>query len=88
MFAVFGMAATSSTVTTTSVVPPAAHSSMQQRRVVPKRRPQRRMIYGFTFSHKELVEWGQQHLGEINGTPVHPLLSLMATDDQAHRHVL
>ena len=63
-FAAFEMATTSST--TTSAVPSAADSSMQQRRVAPKRRAQRRMIYGFTFSYEELVEWGQQHFGETD----------------------
>ncbi len=62
LFVVFGMATTSST--TTSIVPPVADSSIQQRRVVPKRRAQPRMIYGFTFSHKQLVEWGKQHYGD------------------------
>ena len=49
---------------TTSAVPSAADSSMQ--RVASKRRSQRRMIYGFTFSYEELVEWGQQHFGETD----------------------
>ena len=61
------MATTSSS--TTSVVPPAADSSMQKRRVVRKRRPQR-MIYGFTFSHEELVEWGRQHFGDSDDKKV------------------
>ena len=61
-FAAFEMATTSPT--TTSAVPSAADSSMQ--RVASKRRSQRRMIYGFTFSYEELVEWGQQHFGETD----------------------
>jgi hypothetical protein len=68
MFAVFGMATTNSI--TTSIVPPAADSSVQQRRVMPKRRAQQRKIYGFTFSHKELVEWGQQHFGDTDDKEV------------------
>ena len=28
------------------------------------------MIYGFTFSHKELVEWGQQHFGDMDDKEV------------------
>jgi hypothetical protein len=50
-----------------------AGSSTQQQQVVPKRRAQPRMIYGFTFSHDELVEWGIQHFGE---------------DDKAMQHFL
>lgn len=69
MLAVFGMATTSST--TTSIIPPVmADSSTHQRRVVPRRRVQRRMIYGFTFSHEELVDWGQQHFGNTNDKEV------------------
>ncbi|KAH9171391.1 hypothetical protein EDB89DRAFT_2243567 [Lactarius sanguifluus] len=60
VFAVFGMAATGPG-STTPIDPPVADSSVQQR-VVRKRR-QKRMVYGFTFSHKELVEWGKQNLG-------------------------
>ncbi|EDR01651.1 uncharacterized protein LACBIDRAFT_310607 [Laccaria bicolor S238N-H82] len=66
VFAVFGMANS----TTTSIVLPAPDSSIQQRQVVPKRHVLRRMIYGFTFSHKELVEWGQQHFGETDDKEV------------------
>ncbi len=57
------------TTTATSIVPPAADSSIQQQ-VVLKRRAQRRMIYGFTFSHEELVEWGQQHFGDTDDKEV------------------
>ncbi|KAH9074147.1 hypothetical protein EDB83DRAFT_2505048 [Lactarius deliciosus] len=51
----------------TPIDPHVADSSVQ-RPVVRKRRAQKRMIYGFTFSHKELVEWGKQHSQEIDGT--------------------
>ncbi|KAH9061128.1 hypothetical protein EDB87DRAFT_1560797 [Lactarius vividus] len=55
VIAVFGMAATGPGSTTTPIDPPQA---------VRKRRAQKRMIYGFTFSCKELEEWGRQHLGD------------------------
>ena len=66
-FAVFGMTTISST--TTSVVRPVADSSMPQR-VVTKRRAPRRMIYGFTFSHEQLVEWGKRHFGDSDDKEV------------------
>ena len=68
MFAVFRMATANSIIT--SVVPPVTDLSTQERRAVPRRRAQRRMIYGFTFSHEELVEWGQQHFGNTDDKEV------------------
>ncbi|KAH8987806.1 hypothetical protein EDB92DRAFT_1935969 [Lactarius akahatsu] len=60
-----GLMAATGPGSTTPIDPPVADSSVQQR-VVRKRRAQKRMIYGFTFSHKELVEWGKQHVGDTD----------------------
>ena len=46
---------------------PVAGSSIQKQRRTP------RMIYGFTFSHDELVEWGMQHFGEDDKVMQHYL---------------
>ncbi|KAH9031680.1 hypothetical protein EDB84DRAFT_1491459 [Lactarius hengduanensis] len=68
VFAVFGMAATGPGSTTTPIDPPVADPSVQQRAVRKKR--QKRMVYGFTFSHKELLEWGKQHVGDVDDKEV------------------
>ncbi|KAF8805515.1 hypothetical protein BYT27DRAFT_7192612 [Phlegmacium glaucopus] len=51
----------------TTIVPPAADSTSRRTRgvPVPTRRSHQRMIYGFTFSSEELVDWGQQHFDNV-----------------------
>jgi len=53
--------------TSTSIAPPVANSSRQRRH---KRHSQKRMIYGFIFSHEEMVDWGRQHFGETDNKDV------------------
>ena len=55
-------------------VPLVAESSVRQQQVMPKtRRRAPRMIYGFTFSHDELVEWGIRHYGKDDKVMQHYL---------------
>jgi len=49
----------------TTTDPLAADSTSRRSRGVPTRRKHQRMIYGFTFSRAELVDWGRHHFNNV-----------------------